>query len=608
MFLAPKKKTSVGLDIGSGSVKAVQLELNENEVLFHSYKILNLSDQGILNDSEYCHTISVWLEENHWKNLDICTSLPQYLTTVNVRDFPGSAKSEHLMESMINYETQHLSGISEETFINDYHIMPSAFGRTNPVLIGICKESVIEEKVNILEDIGIKLSDLTIDSIAVVNALFALNPNIKKDPNPQLILEIGHDSSTAIIIALGQILYISSLMGGKENIAKEMVTSKTDHPEPEIKNETLQILKPIDRSIPQPIPDTVKQELVNLVEHWKNQENDELKNAEIFRIWLSGGGARLEGLQDYLYHDFKCPVEIFGPLDPHNGKILPELTIAYGLALIGLEKQDISISLCPTDIQWFNKRKKNFKFLVAASILLVFSIIVYLLGQYINLSIVDHDNRAEISKLSKCNTLIPQLENTLETITHHQKMMIPFVIKGNSSNRFIAAFKEIAKATTPNHFFIYIADDQTFREGNIIASGRASTSKAGLSSTFFSSSPGPKSSAQIGDPEKCEIVDKMEEINAIVLIGYTLCETNNEHYEDLKKLQAKLSESAMFTKIDILSDDELNGRSDIFGQWEKMAVNNRNLKPFLKRKRFRNFGIRMPFTEKNVKLEKKAKP
>lgn len=599
MFLSSKKKTIVGLDIGTGSVKAVQLELNDNTIVFQDYKILNLTDQGILNDSEYCHTISVWLEENHWKNIGICTALPQYLTTVNVRDFPGSAKSEHLMESMINYETQHLSGISEENFINDYHSMPSAFGRTNPVLIGICKESVIQEKVEILENIGLNLIELSIDSIAAVNALFSLHPNLKKEPKPQLILEIGNDSTTGIITAQGQILYISSLIAGVGSIRKELLDSgKNKEPDPE--QEHLQVIRPVDKTKTPRVGDTLRQELQNLVEQWSNLENQEMQHATITHIWLSGGGAKLEGLSDYLYADYKCPIEIFGPRDPQNGKIMPELGVAYGLAIMGLEQEEISISLCPDDIQWSNQRKKNFNFLVAASLLLVFSIIVYLLGQYINLSVVDHRNRSAISRLSKCNTLIPQLENTLETIAHHQKMMIPFVVKGNSSNRFIAAFKEIAKATSNDHFFIYIADDETFREGKL--AGGAAPAKAGLNSSFFKSIPGKTGPSIIEDPAKFKIVDKMEEINAIVLIGYTLCETNNEHFEDLRKIQAKLNESALFAKIDILSEEELNGRKDIFDDWDKNVINNRNLKPVLKRKRFRAFGIRIPFAEKNIKL------
>lgn len=600
MFFSPKKKAVVGLDIGTSSVKGVQLELKDNEITFKKYENLNLSDQGILNDSEFCHTISVWLEENNWKEIGICAAIPQYLTTVNVRDFPASANSEHLMSSMINYETQHLSGISEETFINDYHIMPPAFGRINPVLIGICKESVIDEKINILDDIHLNLIGLTIDSMAVANALFALHANLKKDPNPHLILEIGSDSTTGIIVAQGQILYISSLMGGTESFSKEIKNSESQVSVDEEKNETLQIVRPFDPSSTQSGVDSVKNELENLLNLWQDQENSDLKDVSITKVWVCGGGSKIDGLAEFLHEDCKCPVESFGPQDPNNGKILPEMTVAYGLAVMGLEQGDIAISLCPEDIQWVNRRKKNFRFVAAASAFFVLSISLYLLGQYITLTITDHRNRSEMTRLSKCNSLIPQLEDTVENITHHQKMMIPFVVKGNSSNRFVAAFKEISKVTGPEHFFIYIADAETFQEtGKLLAAGKVKNA-AGLNSSFFNSEG---KANLVVDQTKYKIVDKMSEINAVVLIGYTLCATNKEHYEHLRKIQGKLDESSLFKKIDLLPEEQLEGRKDIFGKWEKDVVNNRQIKPFLRRKRFRAFGIRMPFADKNVKLQ-----
>lgn len=606
MFFSSKKKAVVGLDIGTSSVKAVELELKDNQVSFKCHELLSLTDQGILNDSDFCHTISVLLEENNWKEIGVCTALPQYLTTVNVRDFPASANSEHLMSSMINYETQHLSGISEETFINDYHIMPPAFGRINPVLIGICKESVIDEKVKILDDIGLNLLDLSIDSIAVANALFALHPSLKKDPNPQVILEIGNDSSTGIIIAQGQILYIGSLMGGAETFKRELKEISASVNEQEDDKEPLKILRTEGSPAPQRNPDTVKNELLNLIDHWQDLENSDLKGTKISKVWVCGGGAKVEGLHHYLGDIFDVTVENFGPMDQHNGQQLPEMTVAYGLALIGLEQADIAISLCPEDIQWGNRRKKNFKFLVAASVFLVMAICLYLFGFYIQLKIVDHRNRAEMNKLSKCNKLIPQLENTMETITHHYRMMIPFVVKGNNSNKFVAAFKEIAKATAPDHFFIYLSDGATFEEGQEILHSR-SGSQAGLSSTFFTTGVGKAKKVIEDDVSKFKVVDTMQELDSIVLIGYTLCNTNKQHFENLRKIQGKLDESSLFTKIDILPEEKLNGRKDIFGKWMGGVVNNRLIRPYLRRKRFRSFGIRMPFAEKNVNIEVKKK-
>lgn len=597
MFFSPKKKAVLGLDIGSSSVKGVQLELKDNEIKFKRYERLTLFDQGILNDSEFCHTIQVWLEQNNWKEIAACAALPQYLATVNVRDFPATANSEHLMGSMINYETQQLSGISEENFINDYHIMPPAFGRENPVLIGICKESVIEEKINILEDIHLNLLELTIDSIALANAIFTLHPNLKKDPNPHLVLDIGADSSTGIIIAQGQILYIGSLMSGISSFEKEIADSKKiieDNEQP------LKIIRKDPGSGTRSSLENVKAELKNLIDHWHDLENSDLSEADISKIWVCGGGFRIKGLDEFLHDEFKCPVESFGPQDPDTGEMLPDMVVAYGLAIMGLERGEVSISLCPENIQWVNRRKKNFSFLVAACLFLIISVFLYLCGQFITLSITDHLNQAEMTKLNKCNSLIPKLEDTVEDIKYHRKMMIPFVVKGNSSNRFVAAFKEIAKVTGPEHFFIYIADGETFQEGKKLSTGGKNKNSSGLNASFFNS----ESKANITlDKTNYKVVDEMSEIDAIVLVGYTLCSTNKQHYNYLRQIQKNLDQSSLFEKVDLLPEDQIDSRSDIFGAWKKNVVNNRAIRRFLRRKRFRAFGIRMPFADKNLKIK-----
>jgi hypothetical protein len=313
-----------------------------------------------------------------------------------------------------------------------------------------------------------------------------------------------------------------------------------------------------------------------------------------------GEGSEINGIEDYLVKHHKCQVEIFGPKNKNNGKVMPDMVTAYGLAVMGLEKGDVRISLCPTDIQWLNRRKKNFRYLVAAGCLIIFYIVFYLISQYVTLSNTNKKNQIVKSRLSRCNSLIPQLDDTLDTILHHQKMMIPFVVKGNTANRFISAFKEISKVTSRNHFFIYIGDDKTFRDGS--AQGNNKNATSGLNSSFFNT--GSKTELNKGwdsNPGNYILVETMEETETIVIVGFTLCHTNNEHYETLKKIQKKLNESAIFDNVDIISSQELSGRNDILGNWQKAVVNNRMLKRQLKLKRFKSFGMRMSFTDKNVK-------
>ncbi len=605
-LLRKKKKTALGLDLGASKVTAVVLKLDEDRISVAGSGILNLSDQGVLNDSEYCHAVRVWLEENKWQGLDAFAALPQYLATVNVKDFPASVASRHVLTSMIDYETQHLSGISEETFINDYHVMPPRFGRVNPVLIGICKESVINEKVEIAENIGINLGSLSIDSIAAANAFFSLNPDAVNDNRPKLLLDISEQGSAMGIIAGAQILYAGSLIGNKASIGREVQRAgEFLPPSPEDEKEPLRLARRPVRDMPSRQTDSFAAEILNAIDHWHELETPEMKSSLVSSVLLCGEGAAIEGMQDYLSKALSCPVSPLGPRTKDLENVRPELAVAYGMAITGLGKQQISISMCPQVIQWANRRKANFAFLAASAALMIFALAAILLGKYLALSISDSRNREAIIKLSRCDNLIPQLEETLDRIDHHQKMMIPFVVKGNNANRLVSAFKEFAKITpSDSYFFIYIADGETFKEGATTTSGR--TSRPGLKASFFDSDA---PAVIAGRPADLQPVNTMREISDIILMGYSVCQTNNEHFAILRKIQDTLNESSTFGKGDILPDEQSIERADIVERWERQVVNNRNVRDQLqlRRNRFRPFAINMPFKEQSYKMQETRK-
>jgi len=590
---------SVGLDIGSSTIKAVELSWSrEAGIKLLTHKLIRLRAEGILDDEELSKSLSSLFEQSGWKNRKICSGLPQFLATVQVMDFPEAPEAK--LEEMVAFETRQLSGISEESFIHDYHMMAPKYGRKNPVLIGISRHSAVTEKMHVLESAGIIPSDITMNSMALINTLFRLHPATKDENRPQMIVEIGAENTTVVIFAGGQILSISSLLFGSDKYTRALSEAlKLD--EAKAEEEKLKTkIDPEDDDHPfHKVSLGFISELENTVEQWKQHENSETAGMDFAKIWLCGGGASTEGLPDILKANFtQCDNEVFGPQDA-DGKIMPEMVTAYGLALQALEMVDVDISLAPSEIRWLAQRKRNFKFLVAASVMFMIAVCALLVGYYMELQEVDAVNRKTIIRLKACEGFIPELERLGEDIRHFEKMIVPFAVRGDNIPRFLAALREIGKIKGDEFFFMYLADEKSFNGLKL----EKSTSKESQGRLFFGNiQPKEPGSVLKRGRNESVLVNSVAENKSLVLIGFTIAATKKDHYDLVRQIQTKLNQLALFSsgteEVDILSEEDRMGREDIMSSpWISQVVNNRDINSQLQGKRFRDFAIKLPFAE-----------
>jgi type IV pilus assembly protein PilM len=592
-----KNRKGLGLDIGTGSIKAVELSWSSQDgVSIIAQKQSRLRAEGILDEEELSHSLSGWLEQSGWKDSDICVGLPQYLSTVQVRDFPATVDDK--LKDMIAYETVQLSGISEESFIHDYHVMPPKFARKNPVLIGISRYSVVSDKLKVLQGAGVLPTDMTMNSMAVMNALFALRPETRAADALQMIVEIGAENSMIIIFAGGQILSINSLLFGAEKYTKAISESlgldlaKAEEEKQRIKIDHREKNNPLCQ-----ISVGIVVEIKAAIEQWRIHESEDFSETDFVKIWLCGGGVLTDGLQDFVKSNFRrSQLEVFGPKDD-TGRMSPEFVTAYGLALQALGESDIKISLTPPDIRWIARKKKNFHLLSAALFFIVASVFIIMASHFFSLKMQERLNRKVIQRLKKCDELIPQIEKLSEEIRHHEKMVLPFVAKGNNVPKILSAINEIAGALDEDILMVYLGDEENYYG----LRGRKNV-KGQVSNSFFDASKAKISTDSLGVAQTIPIcVDKIVETNSIIIYGFTISIGKNEHYEMVRKLRDKLSKSNLFggngEDVDIIAEDEKIGREGIVSEWMARVVNNKDVYSALGRKRFREFAIRIPFEE-----------
>jgi type IV pilus assembly protein PilM len=593
------KKEAVGLDIGHGAVKAVHLLHTGKELRIKRTITLDASLEGILDEEELHTSMLAWLEENGLKQRPFTVGIPQYLATTQVSDFPAGVRGLEL-EGMVSFETMQLAGLSDEAFSSDFHVMPPNFGRQNPVLIGVCRQSVIDERMSRLTREGLQVVDLGMNGIAIANAFFHLHPDALEEERPSILLDIGEDNATLLVIAGGQVLFTGSLLFGASRYTEALSSHLGCSMEEADRRKRDLILDP---DIPEhplhPVTEQLVGEMRNAIEHWRSGEKEELAHLMLGKIWITGGGAALEGLAGCLGRHFGCEVAVFGPTDEEIGLPSPALSAAFGLALHSLGLGHFSISLAPATLRWQQRRKRLFPYLLAAEVICLALLAFGLVRYYSGLSVKQRVLERRLDDLNTCKSLIPQLEKEVASVEHYEKMLIPFAEKGNRARRYLLTLQELARARGSKDFFIYLADRLTYdeerpKEKDAAAAASPSPRRAMPAGPTMFSSVREARNTQTGPVLDATLVDKIPQLKSMVVAGYTPYRVT-DRYKSLLELVAKLNQGDVFKGVDSLTESERAGMEErIFTVWARFWT----AKPF--KGRYTPFMFDMPFASLDV--------
>ncbi len=316
-----QQNTTLGLDVGQSFARLVQLKRSGKKFTIERAEELNIEAEGILDEEElYSESgLGKWLKERKLDNQQICLGIPQYLcTTRNVNDFMANAKQEQL-EQMVQFETTQLAGLSEETFLSDYQRMTPAYGIEAPIIIGFGREAGSDELAAKCAKVPIKLADLAMGSFALANAFCYLHPEELENDTPQVIIDLGTENSTIVIMVHGNVVYTGSMMfGGKRYTQVLAATMECSEAEAE---KLKQDYVPDWEDSESPYIFATRQletELRTSIDNWRSSEIEALADMEISKMWLCGGAARTIGLAEHLQRLYGCQVELLGPtIDRH---------------------------------------------------------------------------------------------------------------------------------------------------------------------------------------------------------------------------------------------------------------------------------------------------
>lgn len=323
MFGLSQDKGVVGLDIGSHSVKAIELTARKKkdrdvfEVNRIGYELLPhdaIVEGTIIDSTAVIETIKLVFEENKFKTKNVAISISGNSVIIKKISLPAMDKEE-LAESIVWEAKHNIPYPYEETNV-DYAILRPPRGteeRNLDILLVAAKKDKIANYSNVVNQARKNLMAIDVDVFALQNALEVNYPE-EFETKIVAIINIGANITNIAIIERGTSQLFRDLsIGGYffiENMRKELNISF---------DEAEKLLKGIpSKTVPaeraeEVINFNIKDLLDEIDKTFSFYEAGEKRQKRIEQIYLSGGLALLKNLASAFGQKFNIRTEIFNP-------------------------------------------------------------------------------------------------------------------------------------------------------------------------------------------------------------------------------------------------------------------------------------------------------
>jgi len=344
-------KSMVGVDIGSSSVKAVELQGKNGdfELVSLGYESLepdSVVDGQIMELNSVSNAISNIFNEHKIKTNRVAAGVNGHSVIVKNIVLPQMTSAE-LQESFAWHAEEHIPfDITDVTL--DYHVT----GQTDDaihVLMAACKRDKVANLRQAIQLAGKQPTVIDVDAFALQNC-YELN----YDPQPNevvALLNIGASTTNINILNGNRSVFTrDASFGGNQytSLLQKELGVTFEHAE-QVKR-GMPLPEPVEDRDIKPILETVSDilalEIQKTMDFYRATVED--GGVAVEKILVSGGGSKLDGLMDFLAKQFEIPVEIFDPFkkikidsrgfDPeYMREVVPEMAIAVGLALRGVD-------------------------------------------------------------------------------------------------------------------------------------------------------------------------------------------------------------------------------------------------------------------------------
>lgn len=339
-----KKKDIVGVDIGSSSIKLVQLKAQKGSFQLQNVGLIPLPaeaivDNTLMDSSSIVEGMKTLIDSLKITSKEAACSISGNSVIIRKISLPVMPAEE--LEEQIHWEAEQYIPFDINDVNIDFQIISTDdidSSKMNVLLVA-SKKDIINDYLAVFTEAGMRLTVVDVDSFAVQNA-FELNYDVNPEEVTALV-NIGASVMNMNIVKDGVSLFTRDVQLGSslfnEEIQKQFGVNNEDAERMKIAKSDTDDSKLKD--ILARANDILAVEMRRSLDFYNSTAGE----GKISKVYLSGGGAKSASLPETVSQKLGIPVEILNPFlkvrydqkefDPeYLREIGPLVTVAMGLA------------------------------------------------------------------------------------------------------------------------------------------------------------------------------------------------------------------------------------------------------------------------------------
>jgi len=340
-FFEKRYEELLGLDIGSSSVKMVQMSKNKTG---YSVSCAAMADiENSLSETTDGDINTVRAVRNCINKASAGTQLAVCSVCgpeVAVRAFKFPSLPADEVQGAVMLEASQVCPFNVNESVVDYHLVPDGQNFVRGILVA-ATEKIINRKSMLASQASLKSVLMDVDGLAILNCL----KECEKDQigKTLAVLNVGSSYTTLAIIGNDNLPFIRDIAYAGNNIIQKVAAEEGI--EPELVSQKLFSLESkgkresqMNNSLEQAGQELIDDVSETLRYYAANQKND------VERIYVCGGFVLVEGFTELLGRKVKAEVTLWNPfekipcqIDSQCEKILqekgPAMVVAAGLAM-----------------------------------------------------------------------------------------------------------------------------------------------------------------------------------------------------------------------------------------------------------------------------------
>lgn len=442
------RKTIVGLDFGTYSIKAAWLEKVGATVSLLRTEELQLPP----DTQDPVRFITPWLEKLGIPRLPCALALPGAQTVFQPLSMP--ANDPRTAQQAAEMEVAVFNDMAGENMTHHAVVFDWTAG-TRQLLMAMVRLGIVDKALRGAAAFSLRLCELVPSPVAIFNAVVRTQPS---RPAPTVFVHIGHTSTDVSIGTAQGLLFARSFASGGKAFTDALAKAQGGTPAQieRIKRTEVGVGGSDARfDVLQPAATLWVSQLKSTLAVYRSQFPNE--SFVLGNVILSGGGAQLRGLPEWVAERIGLPCALFA-----EPTVPPAFATAYGLALAGLHAATCGITLLPQrmhDELVFREKKPYWVAAgVCASLTLAVFVVSGIRGIGRERASVEAESR-RIGELRKIDSTIKKIRSETEATRELGRPILDLLQSGPLARELVTL---VANAIHPDDWITMICDEAVY--------------------------------------------------------------------------------------------------------------------------------------------------